>query len=265
MGRPIGMPARVADGVLLFAPRMARTLPHACCAATVLVGLNGRLNLRAPDCSGREHAVVLAPNARYANGNAGAALALLVDPDDQAYRFLHPVLGGATLRELPADTAAALRDEALAIAAGRRHRHAVRHRVDRILTRLCPQPLAALPWDPRVLRACHYIRAGLPHRVPRSAELAAAVGLSHSRFMHLLQAQMRMPPRRYLLWLRIRCALGLGRDEPTIAAIALSSGFYDQPHFTRTIRRMTGHAPSTFFGRATPNDRAATSPAERPA
>jgi AraC family transcriptional regulator, arabinose operon regulatory protein len=243
-----GARAYVADGVLLFAPRMPRTMPHACCAATVLVGLDGPLRLRGPDCSGHEAAVVLAPNARYANGHAGGTLALLVDPDDPAYRFIHPVLGGATLRELDPAVAADLRDEARVALARRRQCHALRDLAQRVLVRLCPRPLAVLPWDPRVLRACQYIRAALPQRAPRSADLAAAVGLSHSRFLHLFQEQMGMPLRKYLLWLRVRCALGLG-GERTLAGVALGSGFYDQAHFTRTIRRMTGHAPSLLFAR----------------
>ena len=48
----------------------------------------------------------------------------------------------------------------------------------------------------------------------------------------------------YVLWRRLMTALTLVDGRSTIAEIALRTGFYDQAHLTRTVRRMVELAPS---------------------
>jgi AraC family transcriptional regulator len=51
---------------------------------------------------------------------------------------------------------------------------------------------------------------------------------------------------------RIAWACGqLARSDAPIAAIALTAGFADQAHFTRTFRRVTGCTPSWYRRRVT--------------
>lgn len=76
------------------------------------------------------------------------------------------------------------------------------------------------------------------------AEVAAGVHLSPSRLAHLLSAEIRMPARRYLLWLRLRDALQALARGVSITTAAHAAGFADAPHLDRTFRRMLGFTPS---------------------
>jgi len=98
-----------------------------------------------------------------------------------------------------------------------------------------------------VLRALA-ILGSAPERRVRLADVAAAVSLSPSRIAHLLSAEMRMPARRYLLWLRLRDAVQALANGMSITAAAHAVGFADAPHLDRTFRRMFGFTPSAALG-----------------
>jgi AraC-like DNA-binding protein len=55
---------------------------------------------------------------------------------------------------------------------------------------------------------------------------------------------MGLPVRRYLLWLRLRDAVGELARGVSVARAAHAAGFADGPHFSRTFRRMLGFTPS---------------------
>ena len=79
------------------------------------------------------------------------------------------------------------------------------------------------------------------------AELAAAAGLSVSRFSRRFKARTGLPPHRYLLRLRVEQAgllLRTGRDP--IADIAARCGFSHQEHLTRVLRTHLGTTPAAL-------------------
>lgn len=238
--------AYVWDSKSLFAPASMRSPPHALSCALVLMTLDGPLNLRCrrPGNICDSDAVVVAPNLRHSTDAAGRTLAILVDLDDDAYRYIHPLLDGEPIRALPADRVEAARAASADFFTGQLDCHAALERVTRVLALLCPSPLVQLPWDPRILRACALMRGDTPNRLSGRAQLAATVGLSESRLTHLFRQQLGLTLRHYQLWMRLRWAMRLWRDERTVSDIALGAGFYDQAHFTRTLRRMTGYVPS---------------------
>lgn len=78
-------------------------------------------------------------------------------------------------------------------------------------------------------------------------DIARAACVSRSHFARLFRVSMGDSPMGYLLRLRIeRAKTLLARNDQTICAIALTLGFFDQSHFSRTFRRMTGQSPSQF-------------------
>ena len=79
--------------------------------------------------------------------------------------------------------------------------------------------------------------------------VAASVGLSPSRFLHLFTTSVGVPLRPYVLWLRLQCGareLALGKS---VADAAHAAGFSDAAHFTRTFRRMIGATPRQVLQR----------------
>jgi AraC-like DNA-binding protein len=98
--------------------------------------------------------------------------------------------------------------------------------------------------DPRVKR----VLKALPNRLAEEDDVsldgvAASVGLSPSRFMHLFTTSVGVPLRPYVLWLRLQRAAGELARGASIAGAAHAAGFSDAAHFTRTFRRMIGATP----------------------
>jgi AraC-like DNA-binding protein len=99
----------------------------------------------------------------------------------------------------------------------------------------------------RVLRA-------LPDRLAEEEAVsldavAASVGLSPSRFLHLFTSSVGVPLRPYVLWLRLQCGARELARGTSVADAAYAAGFSDAAHFTRTFRRMIGATPRQVLRR----------------
>ena len=102
----------------------------------------------------------------------------------------------------------------------------------------------APPLDPRVKR----VLRSLPNRLADEEDVsldavAADVGLSPSRFMHVFTTSVGVPLRPYVLWLRLQRGAGDLARGKSVADAAHAAGFSDAAHFTRTFRRMIGATP----------------------
>lgn len=102
-----------------------------------------------------------------------------------------------------------------------------------------------IPIDPRIAQSIASIRASRDEGVS-VAEIASGVELSESRFSHLFTEYVRVPVRRYLLWLRLRDAMHLLAQNKSLTEIAHEAGFSDSAHLTRSFRSMLGIAPSAL-------------------
>ncbi|MEQ9365464.1 MAG: helix-turn-helix domain-containing protein [Leptospirales bacterium] len=89
--------------------------------------------------------------------------------------------------------------------------------------------------DERIARVLDELRnmAELPAGLS-AARLARSVDLSTERFRHLFKAEMGLPVRRYLLWLRIRRAGSAVTTGVSLTEAAHAVGFYDSAHLSRT-------------------------------
>ncbi|GAB3124026.1 helix-turn-helix transcriptional regulator [Novispirillum itersonii] len=101
------------------------------------------------------------------------------------------------------------------------------------------------PTDPRILRAVSLLKDRTDRSIPLG-EAAATVHLSPGRFRHLFVAEMGMPFRRYLLWLRLQKALSMALGGESWAQAAQAANFADQAHLSRTFRQMLGVAPTSL-------------------
>lgn len=77
-------------------------------------------------------------------------------------------------------------------------------------------------------------------------ELAAECQISPSRFAHVFKAQTGMAVRPYVRWLRLTRALDEVGGGRTLTAAAHAAGFADAAHFSRTMRRHFGIAPTAI-------------------
>jgi len=104
--------------------------------------------------------------------------------------------------------------------------------------------------DPRVAQSIEWIRAGRDSGI-LVKDLAAEADLSESRFSHLFTENVRVPVRRYLLWLRLRDVLHLLASTGSLTEAAHSAGFADSAHLSRTFRTALGIAPSDLTREST--------------
>lgn len=74
--------------------------------------------------------------------------------------------------------------------------------------------------------------------------LAADLGVSPSRLIHLFSAQMKMPLRSYYLWVKVVRAIEHIAGGASLTESAHESGFSDSAHFSRVFSRTFGFPPS---------------------
>jgi AraC-like DNA-binding protein len=224
---------------------------HAHHAVQVCIGLSGPIRLRTgPGARWEDYACALVPSDQphVSELVPGTAIATLwLEPGSRtATRFARRPDGGGgdAIIRLPcprfADVVPDLLDCWRRDADSRRAAELVDSLVERLAPPDAPPPP---PIDARVARAREVLE-GAPDRRAPLAEVAAAVALSPSRLAHLFRAEVGLPPRRYLLWLRLRDAIGELASGASITDAAHAAGFADGPHFTRTFRRMLGFTPA---------------------
>lgn len=86
-----------------------------------------------------------------------------------------------------------------------------------------------------------------PDRNFSGQELAKAVCLSTSRFLHLFREQTGLPYRRFRLWKRMLTALEHLHTTDNLTRAALEAGFADATHFSHSFRDTFGVNPAPVF------------------
>ncbi|MEJ0019631.1 MAG: AraC family transcriptional regulator [Acetobacteraceae bacterium] len=100
------------------------------------------------------------------------------------------------------------------------------------------------PWQLR--RLTEYMETSLSDTI-RLKDLADLAGLSLSHLGRAFRQSTGMPPHRWHLNARIRRAQELLLEtELPLADIALSTGFADQSHFTKSFHRQVGASPGAW-------------------
>jgi AraC-like DNA-binding protein len=99
------------------------------------------------------------------------------------------------------------------------------------------------PMHPRVRKLLRILGTD-QDGAPSLDSLAAAVGLSPGRLMHVFTASIGIPLRPYLAWLKLQRAAGAIVSGMPLTDAAHAAGFADAAHMSRTFRRTFGVSPS---------------------
>jgi AraC-like DNA-binding protein len=85
--------------------------------------------------------------------------------------------------------------------------------------------------------------------VPKIADFAEAVGLSQRRFIEIFSAEVGPTPKLFCRVLRFQQVLRLVNDAERVdwTEIALTCGYYDQPHFIHDFQAFCGFSPSAYL------------------
>lgn len=107
-------------------------------------------------------------------------------------------------------------------------------------------PGGLLAWQCRAVEKLMTDRLGDKLKIE---DMARAVRLSPSYFTQAFRTTYGMPPKRFLMRLRIReaqkCLLA---KQPQLCDLALQCGFSDQAHFTRVFHDVAGETPRRWLG-----------------
>lgn len=103
------------------------------------------------------------------------------------------------------------------------------------------------PIDPRIEDLLGRIATADPP-ILDSRGLAAALGLSRTRLVHLFTGAVGLPLRSFLLWTKLRRSMESVAAGSTLTEAAHLGGFADSAHFSRTCRAMFGINPAALTG-----------------
>jgi AraC-like DNA-binding protein len=187
---------------------------------------------------------VIAPNAWHrVDSSHTRTVNILVGPDHGWFKYVKPLLNGDPI--VPLDLGPLEQDAALweDLFEGRQDCARSRAATERILQTFVGPEVEPHRLDSRIADVVHMLRdAGAD--TPTPDELGRRVGLSGFTLMRRFKSELGVRIREYVLWRRLMNALALVDGRATIAEIAQRTGFYDQAHLTRTVRRMVELAPS---------------------
>ncbi len=102
-----------------------------------------------------------------------------------------------------------------------------------------------LSLHPGVTRARAYIVNHLFESISLKT-LAEVAGLSHWHFLRTFGAQVGMPPHAFQNEQRIRCARQMLESGTPVVETALTTGFYDQAHFSKKFKDHVGVTPRNY-------------------
>lgn len=218
--------------------------PHRHFTASVIVGLGGPVRIRAEPSSEwvPVGGVLMAPNVEQQLDARGAQVAILqVDPESGSYARIAHHFADDDVRTLEEPLLSTLRG--ILTGAQEPARGPVAYRL--VLEELARGGSPQAPIDPRIRKVLSLIKSDFL-TTPPAARLAAAVGLSAGRLIHLFTREMGLPIRRYILWLRLRDVLISVATGSTLTEAAHHAGFSDSAHLSRTFRGMFGFPPSSI-------------------
>lgn len=94
-----------------------------------------------------------------------------------------------------------------------------------------------------ILQVRRYVEEHLDG-VPRLSEIANVLGFSDRQLRRIIDEELGMPFRRYVLWRRLRLAALQVHRGADLTTAATEAGFSDSAHLSRVFRQMFGLTPS---------------------
>lgn len=245
---PLGSSAFVWSDRALFIGHRSETEVHAHHAVEITVALD-ELGVDValddgPSFSAAPGVIVRATVSHRLTVHGPKIGVLYLDPRSAAAAALEEALGEEAARALDANSASTHASAVRALLEPTSQLDDANAACQKLLASVAPTPVRPR-LDHRVRQALELVDSRL-EEPPTLHEAASHVGLSATRLGHLFKAQVGLPLRRYILWMRLRTALTEALESGNMTAAAHVAGFADAAHFARTCKRMFG-LPATAF------------------
>ena len=217
--------------------------PHRHFGAILIVAPDAPMAITADAATLTTQAALIAPNAWHRlDCRHSRAVTILVGPDHPWFCYVKPLLTGEPIVALDASRVAEV-VPADSLFSGEAPCTAALVAAQRLLQAFGGVDVAPHRLDERIESVLQLLHEDIA-RPPRLAEISRRAGLSAFTLMRRFKRELGVRIGEYVLWRRMMSALTLVDGRSTIAEIAQRTGFYDQAHLTRTVRRMVELAPS---------------------
>ncbi|HEX4889405.1 MAG TPA: helix-turn-helix domain-containing protein [Alphaproteobacteria bacterium] len=204
------------------------TSEHAHLALQIALGISVPVQIEDQGSMLSASSVMIRPRVRHRLVSSGEEVLLIfIEPQSNLGRALIHTMGSAAICIAPSPVADTLQ---------------MAQPLQNTMAQLVISLVDPIPYhDDRVATAIR-ILANEPG--PQAIHKAAVtVGLSPSRLRALTRAETGAPLSQWLLWKKLEHAARAISAGASLAEAAHAGGFADQPHFSRTMRRMFGLTP----------------------
>lgn len=218
--------------------------PHRHFGAILIVAPDAAMTLTSREAPTTTQAALVAPNAwhRVDCRNSRAAT-ILIGPDHPWFGYIKPLLDGQPIVPLDVERLANAPIAWEALFDGSASCEVARQTAHHLLKTFGGAQAGLHRIDERIDAVLQLLSDDIAN-TPRLAELSRRSGLSAFTLMRRFKRELGVRIGEYVLWRRLMAALALVDGRSTVAEIAQRTGFYDQAHLTRTVRRMVELAPS---------------------
>ncbi len=222
--------------VVYFGPGM-QAEAHAHHAIQIVVSFDGPFEIEIEGRAGQASAVAIPSHLTHRLDATGREIALvLVDREGAGARALDELARARTGEDIVNLVRAERPDAELPAVEIGRWGQAV---ADRLSGTSFTEPALSTIVQSALLRI-----AGCGARGVRLHDAARAAGISPTRLTHAFTAEVGIPFRRYQLWVRTKLAIEGVRAGQNLTEAAVTAGFSDSAHLSRTFRRTFGLPPS---------------------
>lgn len=226
---------------------------------TFYMTLSGPCRIKEGEGAWRSHdlAVVAPYQPHQVASESGRVISVMIEPERLQPGEHDALIGLVDDPDKRAELAARIRGAAMCLADNAMGGDLTPEAFDRLFL---GRSLASRSLDRRVSRVIDALKREQPDSAALASDLAAGVGLSSSRFLHLFKDQTGVSFRNYRMWQRARTFLLHANHDTSLTEVALSLGYPDSSHFSHSIRKTFGLKPRSIRV-GSQNLRVASSPA----
>lgn len=188
-------------------------------------------------------ALVARQTSRSLDASQTRLLSLNFDPQSYEYHALGRFLGDKAVRSVILKPGALSAENMAQIGSGQLDPSHLFRLTTELPKAIVGYEPTAINLDMRAIHIAQKVKKELP-LTSTISELAADVGLSADRLSHLFSDKLGIPIKSYILWSRMRRAVGLIAQGEPLVSVAYDAGFSDSAHLTRTIKQFFGLTPS---------------------
>jgi AraC-like DNA-binding protein len=103
-------------------------------------------------------------------------------------------------------------------------------------------------YDYRISKTIEYLNHNDLEYDSMIKTLRTVTNLSESRLSHLFKSNVGISLKKYLIWTKLKSTIKNHLDsKDDLFSALIKSGFYDQPHFSKSFKNMLGVKPSKAY------------------